>query len=53
MFNPSKCKVMVFGKEMLCHKSVVFKLWNDILDRSESEILLGTILTSSKKKEMC
>ena len=50
MFNPSKCKVMIFGEEMLCHKSVLFKFGKDILDRIESEILLGTMLTSSKKE---
>ena len=50
MFNPSKCKKWYFGKEMLCHKSVVFKLRNDILDRSEREVLSGTVLASSKKQ---
>ena len=51
-FNSSKCKVMVFGNKKKSDLKCNVKLGQNLIDRSECEVLLGTILTDSKAEEI-
>ncbi len=48
LFNPSKCKIIIYGEDKTPHVS--FKLGDEVIQRAPSHTHVGTVLSSSTQE---